>query len=321
MSGAPLQRGNFGSWAWWLALLPMALCGSVTAALFVSGLVTMRPSNQDQKLQTAQRRLTSTSGAATATMRIQATRQVLGLTATAFAITRGIPQLTLTSQTISSRGETATAQVVSLDEQRRWTRAFADPFEMEQGWITESLGGTEGVTRTLENGKYIWKVKSVKGNIHVATINPTFASSKFYLSVEVQTLGVARLMGGGLIFRKTNSDFYYFGVEGGQTVAIGISHNNQWTPLWLQARPDVLLNAANHLEVMGDGSYYVFFLNGRMIYEMSDSRLSAGAFGVSMRPQISTNESIIAFDDFELRLPALTATPTPTPTVTPTPLP
>jgi len=58
-----------------------------------------------------------------------------------------------------------------------------------------------------------------------------------------------------------------------------------------------------------------------MIYEMSDSRLSAGAFGVSMRPQISTNESIIAFDDFELRLPALTATPTPTPTVTPTPLP
>jgi hypothetical protein len=319
MSGAPLQRGNFGSWAWVLALLPMVLCGTFAAALFISGIVTVRPSDQDQKLQTAQRRLTTTSSAATATMRIQATRQVLGLTATAFAITRGIPQLTLTGQTISSRNETATAHYVSLDEQRRWTRAFADSFEAEQGWIAESLGGNEGITRTLESGKFIWKVKSVRGNTHIATINPASASSKFHLSAEVQTLGAARITGGGLIFRKTNSDFYYFGVDGVQTITIGVSQNNQWIPIWLQARPDVLINNANHLEVIGDGAYYVFFLNGRMIYEMSDSRLSAGTFGLAMRPQISTTDSIIAFDDFELRLPAVTATPTPT--VTPTPLP
>lgn len=294
----------------------MVLCGAVTATLFVTGIVSMRPSDQDRKLQTAQRRLTSTSIAATSTRRLQATRQVLGLTSTALAITRGVPQMTLTGQTISSRNETATAQYVSLNEQRRWTRAFADSFEVEQGWQSESLGGTEGITRALENGEYIWRVKSVKGNRHVATINPAFASSKFYLSAEVQTLGVGRITGGGLIFRKTNSDFYYFGVDGVQTITIGISHNNQWIPIWLQARPDVLLNDANHLEVIGDGAYYAFFVNGRAIYEMSDSRLGAGTFGVAMRPQISASESIIAFDDFELRLPNVSATPSPT--VTPT---
>ncbi len=316
MSGAPPQRSNFDSWAWLLALLPMVLCGAVTATLFVTGIVTVRPSDQDRKLQTAQRRLTSTSIAATATRRIQATRQTLGLTATAFAITRGVPQLTLTGQTISSRNETATAHYVSLNEERRWTRAFADPFEVEQGWESESLGGSEGIMRALENGEYVWKVKSVRGNMHAAAINPALASSKFYLSAEVQTLGTARISGGGLIFRKTNSDFYYFGVDGVQTITIGVSHNNQWIPIWLQARPDVLLNDTNHLEVIGDGAYYIFFLNGRAIFEMSDSRLSAGTFGLAMRPQISTNDSIIAFDDFELRLPNVTVTATST--VTPT---
>lgn len=319
MSSGPPKYGNFDSRAWLLALLPMTLCGTVTAALFISGIVTVRPSDQDQKLQTAQRRLTSTSLAVSATMRRQATQQVLGLTATAFAITRGIPQLTLTGQTVSSRSETATAQVVSLNEQRLWARAFADPFEVDQKWQAESLSGTEGITRTLENGKYIWKVKSVRGNTHAATIHPALASSKFYLSAEVQTLGTGRITGGGLIFRKTNSDFYYFGVDGVQTITIGVSQNNQWIPIWLQVRPDVLVNDANHLEVIGDGAYYVFFLNGRMIYEMNDSRLGAGAFGVAMRPQISTTDSIIAFDDFELRLPNVvpTSTVTPTPTKTP----
>lgn len=321
MSEAPQQRDNFGLWAWALALLPIMLCGVVIAGSFITGLVTTRSTDQDKNLQTAQRRLTSTSSAATITMRAQVTRQTLGLTATAFAITRGVPQLTSTGQTLSSRAETATAQYVSLDEQRRWTRIFADSFEAEKGWQTELLGSTEGITRTVESGKYIWKVKSARGNTSFATIIPTFNPTKFYLSAEIQTLGAGRIAGGGIIFRKTNLDYYYFGVDGVQTISIGVSQNNLWTPIWLQGRPDVLVNDANHLEVIGDGTYYVFFLNGRMIYEMSDNRLNGGTVGVAMRPQISNSDSIIAFDDFELRLPAGNITPTATPTVTPTPTP
>ncbi|MEK7808714.1 MAG: hypothetical protein AAB571_06555 [Chloroflexota bacterium] len=299
MSQSSTERSNFSKWLWVAALTPMCLCGVVMAVLFGTNLVTLRQTTQQGSLRNTQARLTSRAISLTSAVRLKATEQ--------------------------ARAQTATAIMQAMSDGSRYPLILSDAFDVNsRNWLNGTYeSGKNKTTLAVSEGKYQWHLTAgAKGFMQIVTTDVPL-TPKFYLGVEIKQLSGPVTADYGVVFHKSEDDFYYFNIDGNQYYRVNLWQNNKWKPL-VVARKNyaIRLNDVNRLVVVGDGANYIFYINGQFVDRMSASELNGGAFGLAAQIASPGDDVMLEFDDFELRLPPDTGLPTSTPnasnTVAPT---
>jgi hypothetical protein len=147
-------------------------------------------------------------------------------------------------------------------------------------------------------------------------------------SVDAQAIDAPASVSYGIAFRIDGMNHYYFGVYHNQYVAFTVVQNGQWTTLLgLTPCPSLQASGPNRITVIAQGSRFTFLVNGSLMAQVDDTRLSRGGFALAAELFQPGDKATFEFDNLELRAPAGTvlapATPTrtsgatATPTVTP----
>jgi hypothetical protein len=290
------ERNNFSKWLWVAALTPMCVCGVVIAVLFGTNLVSLRQTTQQQSLRSTQARLTSRAVSLTSAVRVKATEQ--------------------------ARVQTATAIMQAMSDGSRFPLVLSDAFDANsRNWLNGThVSGKNSATLAVSEGKYQWHLTAgAKGFTQVVTSDAA-PTPKFYLSVEVKQLSGPFTADYGVVFHKSENDFYYFNIDGSQYFRVGLWQDNKWKQLVATRRNYAIrVNDVNRLVVVGDGANYNFYINGQFADRMSATELTGGAFGLAAQLASAGDTMTLEFDDFELRMPPDTGSPTSTPTPTRSP--
>ncbi|MBI5712482.1 MAG: hypothetical protein HZC38_03500, partial [Chloroflexi bacterium] len=218
--------------------------------------------------------------------------------------------------TEQARAQTATAIMQAMSDGSRYPLILSDAFDVNsRNWLSGiHTSGKNNATLAVSEGKYQWHLTAgAKGFMHSVTSDAPPAQ-KFYLSVEVKQLSGPFTADYGVVFRKSENDFYYFNIDGNQYYRVNLWQDNKWKPL-VVARKNyaIRLNDVNRLAVVGDGVNYIFYINGQFADRMSAVELSDGAFGLAAQLASAGDDMMLEFDDFELRAPPDTGLPTSTP--------
>ena len=293
MSHDSTERSNFSKWLWVAALTPMCLCGVVMAVLFGTNLVTLRQTTQQQSLRNTQSRLTSRAFSLTSSVNVKASEQ--------------------------ARAQTATAIMQALSNGSRYPLILSEAFDVNsKNWLNGiHTSGKNNAALAVSEGKYQWHLTAGSKGFMQIVASDAPPAQKFYVSVEVKQLSGPFTADYGVVFRKNESNFYYFNIDGNQYYRVGLWQGDKWKSLIATRRNySIRLNDVNRLAVVGDGANYFFYINGQFADRMSEGELSDGAFGLAAQLASAGDDMMLEFDDFELRAPPDTGLPTSTPNPT-----
>ena len=132
--------------------------------------------------------------------------------------------------------------------------------------------------------------------------------ANFYSSVETNLLSGPLTGSYGILFRYTNGDWYSFGINGRGWYSVKKQVNGVTYDLIPQTEV-YLLNkgyANNTLGVQAEGSTLRFYINGRIIREITDTSISHGDIGLFVsrhteKGYIGEEGVHVAFDNFRMR--------------------
>ena len=199
---------------------------------------------------------------------------------------------------------TATAQAASLAESS-WTLGILDPFDSNanrwvQGNYDDAFAKT---TYSFLNGKYRFDINAHQGVVLRSTPTAKRSTIDFYAAVEAQRLSGNTDEPYGLAFRDDGVNYYLFNVSDTQNFAVFMWRNEGWTTLvdWTPSTA-IIPDKVNRLAVIGKGSHFDFFINGRHVAEAEDDHLAEGLIGVAINLN-SQGDAIFEFDNFEVRVP------------------
>lgn len=216
---------------------------------------------------------------------------------------------------------TATAQALAsmLETARQMPLVLFDPFDDDSGlWETgEQVDDLGKSWWNITAGRYEWRVEAATGLVW--WVSPDMESiSDFYLSVTAQKLDGANTALFGLAFRIFDFKHYYvFQINEHQLYSVfAYDYEEGWIELipWIESQA-IYPDQPNHLEIVANGSQFIFFINRQFINQVSDERFSSGTTGLLTGLDNAGEQALWAFDDFELRAPITTTktliTPTP----------
>lgn len=293
---------------------------------------------QQQATATARARATGTAVAlttataiarATATANAQATRtRVVLLTATSAAQATANAQATATNlardratttaraqATTLARGTvtaqaraTSTALVMAATQTRAspssaWRILLSDTFDTNANqWRIGDLQSDFGTsTYTIANGRYRWDMKANQSWIRYHW--PVMSSiTDFELTVEGRRVSGSVDSNWGVIFRRSDKGFYTFEIS--NTLFTVRRFDGSWATLidWLPS-PALRPDGWNQIKVIGKGSQFEFFTNGQRVGGTNDSVLTSGVIGLAVTLYETGDETIVEFDNLELRIP------------------
>lgn len=230
-----------------------------------------------------------------------------------------------TSRELGALG-TATALAPTMTAQENWGLIVADEFDKAlnpNGW---AMGNTQGPrvagSRKIEQGVYRWNAKALDGMVWYAY--PAHAQVQdFYLKVDTHKVSGPASSFPTVMFRYQNGDNYYrFATNDAKKFKIDGRYNGEWITIvnWTLSEA-IRAGEANQVVISGEGSHFIFHINGKFVWELEDVRLEQGspALGVDME---EGDTAVFEFDHFELRspksvMPTASATPRPRATSTP----
>lgn len=219
------------------------------------------------------------------------------------------------------------SQATAISARDQWDISVSDTFD-DNGDNRWYVGTDDNqylkITYEVKDGKYRWHATAHQGFIQWIIISEkTFAD--FYITVEARETGNANMGDYGILFREDKfNNYYYFAVSNQGEFMVLLNYQGAWsTLLGPIASPFIQTKEPNHLAIMGDGAHLVFFINDHYVGEITDNHIAEGKIGFATQLFEADHQSVIEFDNVEIRTPPLpaTATPTirPTPTITSTP--
>ncbi len=191
------------------------------------------------------------------------------------------------------------------------TLFLSDTFRDNTGqWPVGEVDGPWWVgSRLIKNGVLEWDGSSRQGmNSTISPDNPTarnFCSSQ-EVSVKVKAMNPALQGSFGLQMVSPDwNSFYSFQMTPQGTFSFHLFHEDTWTPLVDWATSPYINNGGwNILSVQADRGHFKLFINDKLLGEVDDSTIPVSAGGIIVEAFQAGEKIKVAFDDFQVRLPA-----------------
>jgi hypothetical protein len=257
-----------------------------TATTNAQGTATARA----QAAATSTAAVSTVSAALTATLRAQQTGTVQAqATQTA--------QIRATALAQASRTATALAGAAS-------PTPFIETFESNNNRWPMGSAEDEYVSsvKSIVNGRYHLELTAKQHMIYLCWPGGRFAFKDFQLTVEGVQIGSQNSSHFGVLFRGVDdSNFYTFEIADGQ-YSVWAQVNGVWSAVvewtWSTA---VRWNEVNQLGIRAKGAHLQFFVNGQLVAERDDSRLSGGGIGLVAGLAHAGDKAVFEFDNLQVR--------------------
>lgn len=194
-------------------------------------------------------------------------------------------------------------------ESAQWVTVLYDSFTTnDNNWTVGSQSSEyfDPLNRKIVDGRYRWEMETDKPN----SISPAwlmgYQVSDFHLIVNgKQIAGNGVGSGWGLIFRiQDNQNQYSFRMTDSQSFAVSVQKGGQWTNLADWTKTDAIKpNGVNQLEVLAQGTHFIFTINGQVVSEVDDDHFSRGLVGLAIEGYTLGEKIIFDFIDVTLREP------------------
>jgi predicted Ser/Thr protein kinase len=261
---------------------------------------------------------TATSQTATAQAQTVTVQAATAQAQTATAQTAAVQAQTATVQTATAQAQTAaeaSAAEQRLVQARHWNQIFYDDFDkVSRLWATKEYTETQvQLNPSIDGGVYRWIIKKAGRPFYAYSALIDNPESIFYINVYGKQInGLSNAMY-GVTLRVSSSNnkdtAYLFRItEGGKTFAFyryDTSKQERFKPLKYGIYPSALAGNNNRVEIVVDGNLFLFFVNGRYVgqYSDEDNPLQSSKLGLWVNVEANTSNTIIEFDNFEVRVP------------------
>jgi len=150
------------------------------------------------------------------------------------------------------------------------------------------------------NGVYRWET-SAKQGFHWRVWPESDLVSDFYLAVDAQNIGDNIDAQYGLIFRENNDSYFYWEIIDTQYYRL-FSYQDDWIELIPSTFSDAIQPGDwNHLVVVSENDVFKLWINDQFVDQINGNVPSTGQAGVAVGLSYEGEESMIIFDNFELR--------------------
>jgi hypothetical protein len=187
-----------------------------------------------------------------------------------------------------------------------WDETIVDDFSANaHGWPLGNDNGQYGSSAiAIRNGKLAWELKSVE-NCWYWWYPDLPAVADLDAAVDVQRTGGSTSGDYGMVVRADGDKgyFYYFAInDARQEYAFFVYQYENWTKIhdWTFANA-IQTGQVNRIEVQATGSQFVFLVNGIVVGQADDTRLSSGKVGVLAQLYDAADKLDIEYDNLILR--------------------
>jgi hypothetical protein len=222
-------------------------------------------------------------------------------TLTATPTQTAIPTQTATRIPTSVPVGTETAQAVE-----QWEVLYSDSFDTNQfGFHYGDDSDDYGIfSKSFLAGKYHWEVTALQGVVSWELYNRS-RFGDFAVSVDARFVETESECSMGIVFRSNNNDDYYlFSITNTGFYALDLLLNGNWVSLLPWTFSEQIDSwGENKLEVSAVGDDFTFWINGKRIGTITDSRLDYGYVGVAIMIFDANKEGVFEFDNFVVKGP------------------
>ena len=179
----------------------------------------------------------------------------------------------------------ATAVVVERDQAMKaaseWPLVLFEPFDDNTNeWIDGEIDDEYASIQITIDGDYMWEATAKQG-FHWRVWPQSDFTTDFFLAVDVA--------------------YFYWEIADTQHYRL-FSYQNEWIELIPSTYTDAIQpGVMNHLVVVSENDEFKFWINDQFVGQASGSFPSKGQVGVAVGLSYEDEESIIIFDNFELR--------------------
>lgn len=200
---------------------------------------------------------------------------------------------------------------ISEQQALQWPVIFSENFDANSnGWTTGFISVARlETTRSIENGKYLFDVKSVERGAGLIMGRPAFKSlpaTYFYASADVKQISGTDSGSYGLIFKSYTGDYFTFEINSQQKFAIyyGSANSNEAkTVLGWTKSSAIIPYAVNNLTIISYESHFYFFINHQYIGAIKNNEVPEGEIGVEVSLYYYNDSAKFEFDNLEIRSP------------------
>lgn len=182
-----------------------------------------------------------------------------------------------------------------------WPVVLFDTFDDNQNeWIDGEIEDEYASIQVTIDGVYKWEATAKQGFAWRVWPESDFTTD-FYLAVDAQNQGDNLEAQYGLIFREDEDTYFYWEIVDTQYFRL-FSYRNEWIELIPSTYTEAIQpGALNHLVVLSENDEFQFWINDQFVGQASGSFPSKGQAGVAIGLSYEGEESVIIFDNFELR--------------------
>ena len=217
----------------------------------------------------------------------------------------------LPTATPEPTAEAATCGAGSFSAPRTWTAIVCDPFtDNSGGWLVGPDNSQYATgTRKIDGGTYQWQTQGIQG-AYLSSQYGEQVFSDFHASASTLNKRGPETAYHGLQFRWADpGNFYLFAITDSQYYKVMLYYQQAWqTVIEPTASTAIRKGESNRLAVKAEGPRVTLYVNDRQVGEFVDRRLSEGKVGLVVGPEVG-QESVVEFDDFEVRVPPSGHTP------------
>lgn len=199
----------------------------------------------------------------------------------------------------------ATAVAFERDQALRaaaqWPEVIFDTFDDNRNeWITGEIDDDYATIQVSIDDVYQWDATAKQG--FAWRVWPqSDLTADFYLAVDAQNTGENNEAQYGLVFHNNTAGYFYWEISDTQYFRF-YSYTDDWVELIPSTYTAALQpGALNHLVVISEDGRYKFWINDQFVGEAPGSSPTQGQAGVAIGLSYEGDESIIIFDNFELR--------------------
>ncbi len=170
-------------------------------------------------------------------------------------------------------------QTISVDPQ--WKLLINDEFNNNQNdWeIGPYQSDSLTLDRTIKEGKYVWDYES-KAGWYFWVFPDSNTVQDFVATVEIKHLEGNLNEEFGLIIRAYDDKYYLLEMAENGRISFVISDNDQETTLMERSISTVKVGESNQITVQAQGNHFAFYVNGHLVDEIDDDRLTRGYIGI-----------------------------------------
>jgi len=224
------------------------------------------------------------------------------LTATSFVENR--------NQRVTEVAVTATAiaaeELRIIESASQWPLQLFETFDNNDNqWLDGPIDDEYATIELTVDGDYTWDIRSKQGFIW--WIYPASEIvSDFYLAVDAVNRSSNRDAPHGLVFHldEDRRVYYYFEIRETQLFSFWSNAGGAWEEI-IEYTTSVAIRPGqlNRLEVVALENHFYFLINGELVADIQLPSATEGYAGVAAGLSYENQESIIVFDNFELRAP------------------